>query len=52
MATKVGADHYVAMSDPATHETAPKCHIILNTVSANHEVSSYLGLLAKGGNII
>jgi len=47
-----GADHYVAMNDPATHETAPKCHIILNSVSANHQVSDYLGLLAKGGVIV
>ena len=40
------------MNDKATHEAAPKCHIILNTVSANHQVADYLGLLAKGGTIV
>jgi uncharacterized zinc-type alcohol dehydrogenase-like protein len=29
-----GAHHYVAMNDKATHGVAPKCDIILNTVSA------------------
>jgi len=52
IAEDVGANHYVAMNDKATHETAPKCHIILNTVSSSHSVNDYLGLLAKGGTIV
>lgn len=47
-----GADHYVAMNDPATHATAPKCHIILNTVSAKHDANSYMPLLAKSGTLV
>jgi hypothetical protein len=30
----------------------PKCHIILNSVSADHNAADYLHLLAKGGTII
>ena len=52
MALKVGADHYVAMSDPKTQEGVPKCHIILNAVPATHQVADYLCLLAKGGTIV
>ena len=40
------------MNDASTIESAPKCHIILNTISTDHQVADYLPLVAIGGTIV
>lgn len=52
MAKGKGADFTVDSTDPASIEASPKCDIILNTVSANHDLNVYLPLLAKNGNLV
>jgi alcohol dehydrogenase (NADP+) len=52
MAKVKGASHTVDSTDPASIEASPKCDIILNTVSANHDLNVYLPLLAKNGNLV
>jgi uncharacterized zinc-type alcohol dehydrogenase-like protein len=52
-ALELGADQYFATSDPATF-TALASHfdLILNTVSANLDVDSYLSLLRVDGTLV
>ncbi|MGX5718393.1 NAD(P)-dependent alcohol dehydrogenase [Arthrobacter sp. MAHUQ-56] len=50
---KLGADHYFATSDPATFEDlAGSFDLIINTVSASIDISSYLGLLKLDGALV
>ncbi|MCP2094829.1 MULTISPECIES: NAD(P)-dependent alcohol dehydrogenase [Actinosynnema] len=50
---RLGADHYYATSDPETFEKlAGEFDLVLNTVSAKIDVSSYLRLLAVGGALV
>jgi uncharacterized zinc-type alcohol dehydrogenase-like protein len=50
---RLGADHYYATSDPATFEQlAGSFDLILNTVSANLELNTYLGLLRTDGTLV
>jgi len=53
LAKEKGADYYVASSDPESVKNCPvKCNLILNTVSVDHDVNTYLPLLRNGGTII
>lgn len=50
---RLGADHYYATSDPATfEELAGSFDLIINTVSASLEISSYLQLLRLDGALV
>jgi len=50
---RLGADEYYATSDPDTFsKLAGKFDLILNTVSANLDLSAYLGLLALDGTLV
>jgi len=50
---RLGADHYFATSDPDTFSTlAGSFDLIVNTVSANLNLDSYLGLLAVDGTLV
>ncbi|MFJ9607286.1 NAD(P)-dependent alcohol dehydrogenase [Kitasatospora sp. NPDC101176] len=50
---KLGADHYRATSDPATFtELAGSFDLIVNTVSADLDLSAYLGLLRTDGVMV
>ncbi|MFW0788180.1 NAD(P)-dependent alcohol dehydrogenase [Gordonia sp. CPCC 205333] len=50
---RLGADHYYATSDPETFTTLRSSFdLILNTVSANLDMSKYLGLLAIDGTLV
>ena len=50
---RLGADHYFATSDPDTFEAlGGSFDLIINTVSASIDVSSYLGLLAVNGALV
>jgi uncharacterized zinc-type alcohol dehydrogenase-like protein len=50
MAKEKGATHFVVSTDPESLKAnAGKCNIILNTVSAAHDVNLYFPLLAKNG---
>ncbi|MEU6864974.1 NAD(P)-dependent alcohol dehydrogenase [Streptomyces sp. NPDC046876] len=50
---KLGADHYRATSDPATFtELAGTFDLIVNTVSADLDLSAYLGLLKTDGTLV
>lgn len=50
---KLGADHYFATSDPGTFtELAGSFDLIVNTVSAKIDISSYLSLLALDGTLV
>ena len=50
MAKEKGATHFVASKDPESIKAmAGKCNLILNTVSAPHDVNVYWPLLAKNG---
>ena len=47
------ADSYFATSDPATFEVlAGSFDLIINTVSASIDISSYLGLLKLDGALV
>lgn len=53
IAFEKGATHYVNMkSEESRLACAKKCDIILNTVSANHDLNVYLPLLANSGTIV
>ena len=46
-----GADKFVCSKDPESMKSCfGKCDLILNTVSANHDINTYIPLLAKGGS--
>lgn len=50
---RLGADHYYATGDPETFRTLRNSFdLILNTVSANIDISNYLGLLAIDGTLV
>jgi uncharacterized zinc-type alcohol dehydrogenase-like protein len=50
---RLGADHYYATGDPETFEAlAGSFDLIVNTVSANIDVSAYLGLLKLDGTMV
>jgi uncharacterized zinc-type alcohol dehydrogenase-like protein len=50
---KLGADHYFATSDENTFsELAGSFDLIINTVSASIDISSYLGLLKLDGALV
>jgi len=52
-AKALGADHFVVTSDPANMEPlAGTFNFILDTVSADHDVNVYLGLLGVGGGMV
>jgi len=52
-AREIGADNFVVSSDPESmKKAAGSLDLILNTVSADHDLSSYLGLLARKGVIV
>lgn len=52
VAKEKGADFYVNITDPESVKAMEgKCHIILNTISADHDVNQYLPLLNKCGII-
>ena len=53
IAKEKGADVLVASTDPESMKTEMgKCDLILNTVSANHDVNTYIPLLNKSGTIV
>ena len=50
---RLGADRYFATSDDATFtELASSFDLIINTVSATHEIASHVQLLARDGTMI
>jgi uncharacterized zinc-type alcohol dehydrogenase-like protein len=50
---RFGADHYYATSDPQTFKTLRRgFDLIVNTVSANLDMSQYLGLLDVDGTLV
>jgi uncharacterized zinc-type alcohol dehydrogenase-like protein len=50
---RLGADHYYASSDPDTFtKLAGTFDLIINTVSANLDLGSYLGLLKTDGTLV
>lgn len=50
---KLGADHYYATSDESTFsDLAGSFDLIINTVSASIDISSYLGLLKLDGALV
>ena len=52
-ARKMGADHFVVTSDPAQLKNVKRSFdLILNTVSAQHNINDYLGLLATNGTLV
>jgi len=52
-AMKLGADDYVASSDPAMFEVnAGRFEFILDTVSAPHDLNAYLSLLGLDGRMV
>ena len=53
MAKEKGATAFVASKDPSSIKAnAASCDIILNTVSANHDLNVYMPLLAKSGILV
>ena len=53
MAKQKGATDFVVSTNPDSIAAyAGKCNIILNTVSANHDLNVYLPLLAKNGVLV
>lgn len=53
IAREKGASHFVVSTDPESIKTnAGKCDLILNTVSVNHDLNSYMPLLAKSGTLV
>jgi uncharacterized zinc-type alcohol dehydrogenase-like protein len=52
-ARNLGADHFVVTSDPAQLKSVRrKFDLILNTVSAEHNISDYLSLLTTDGTLV
>jgi len=53
IAKEKGADIFVVSSDPeSVKANAGSCDLILNTVSANHDLNSYLPLVATNGTLV
>ena len=53
LAKEKGATHFVVSTNPESiTANAGKCDIILNTVSADHDVNLYMPLLAKSGTMV
>ena len=53
MAKEKGADFFVVSKDPESIKTIEKkVDLIINTVSAPHDINTYLPLLAKNGTIV
>lgn len=53
LAKEKGADHFVVSTNKeSVAAQARSCNLILNTVSAEHELTTYLPLLAKKGTLI
>jgi uncharacterized zinc-type alcohol dehydrogenase-like protein len=52
-ARNLGADHFVVTSDPARLKSVRrKFDLILNTVSAEHNINDYLSLLTTDGTLV
>jgi len=52
-AREIGADNFVISSNPDSMTTASKSlDLILNTVSADHDLTALIGLLARDGTIV
>lgn len=52
-ARELGADHFVVTSDPAQMQSVKrKFDLILDTVSAEHNINDYLGLLTTDGTLV
>ena len=52
-ARTLGADHFVVTSDPAQLKSVKrKFDLILNTVSAEHNINDYLSLLTTDGTLV
>ena len=52
-ARSLGADHFVLTSDPAQMKSVKrKFDLILNTVSAEHDIDDYLSLLTTHGTLV
>jgi uncharacterized zinc-type alcohol dehydrogenase-like protein len=52
-ARKLGADHFIVTSDSAQLKSVKRSFdLILNTVSAEHNINDYLGLLATNGVLV
>ena len=52
-ARQLGADHFVVTSDPAQMKlNKRKFDLILNTVSAEHDINVYLSLLTTDGTLV
>ncbi len=53
LAKQKGADVFVVSTDPASlAANKNSCHLILNTVSAKHEMSLYVELLKTDGTLV
>jgi uncharacterized zinc-type alcohol dehydrogenase-like protein len=53
LAMDKGATFFCASTDPESIKAnAGKCNLIINTVSANHDVNTYLPLLARDGTVV
>ena len=53
IAMEKGATYFVVSKDPESiAKCAGKCDLILNTISANHDLNVYMPLLAKSGTIV
>ena len=53
IAMERGADDFVVSSDPSSVAAAKEaCDLILNTVSADHQVSNYMPILARNGTMV
>jgi uncharacterized zinc-type alcohol dehydrogenase-like protein len=53
LAKEKGATHFVVSTSPESMTAnAGKCDLILNTVSANHDLNTYMPLLAKSGTLV
>ncbi|MFQ3587066.1 MAG: NAD(P)-dependent alcohol dehydrogenase [Fimbriimonadaceae bacterium] len=52
-AFSLGADDYLATADPEVFEkNAERCDLLLDTVSAPHDLNAYLGLLGLDGRMV
>ena len=51
-AKRLGADHVVLSKDEEHMQNCPKQHMILDTVSAKHDVNAYLQLLKVDGSLV
>jgi len=52
-AKEIGADNFIVSTDPESMKGgANSLDLILNTVSASHQLSTYLPLLRRDGNLV